>query len=29
LNAAIVVIDDATGRALSIERIFERLTFSR
>ena len=29
LNAALVKIDDASGRALSIERIFERITFSR
>ena len=28
LNAVVIDIDDATGRALSIERIFERITFS-
>ena len=29
LNAALVEIDDVTGTALAIQRIFERITFSR
>ena len=29
LNAVIIDIDDASGKALAIERIFERITFSR